>query len=69
MMTEWEKEEKLLLAMSLARVDKVTCASSHPCSILEEIGPWCGVGKRKLVLSEETEGNYLMMARSCCRSW
>lgn len=47
MMGEREKEEKLLLAMSLARVDKVTCAS-HLCSILEEIGPWCGGGEEKI---------------------
>lgn len=31
-----------------ARVDKVTRASPHPCSILEEIGPWRGGGEEKL---------------------
>lgn len=36
MMAEWEKELLLLLAMSLARVNKVICASPHPCSILEK---------------------------------
>lgn len=45
MMAEWEK---LLLAMSLTRVDKVTCAFPHPCSILEEIGPWGGGGEEKM---------------------
>lgn len=48
MMAEWEKEGKLLLAMTLARVDKVTCAFPYPCSISEEIGPWCGGGEEKL---------------------
>jgi len=49
MMAEWEKEEQLPFAVSLARVGKVTCASLHPsCSLLEEIGPWCGGGEEKI---------------------
>lgn len=43
-----EYDEKLLLAMCLASVDKVTHISPHPCCVLEEIGPWCGGGEEKI---------------------